>query len=310
MTRIGITPKTKSLLIPVYKPVGKTPLESVEMYKSRHLDDPHITVSYGGRLDPMAEGVLLLLVGDANARRREYEHLEKEYEVTVLVGFSTDTGDLMGKITKVHGTEDNVQSHNRLSFWSEAIESTKHIQSSPPEGGSSRMKNISKIRELSSSFVGLTKQRYPIYSSAKVKGKPLFWWARQGRLDEIEIPTHTVKIDTIEIVSHHTMRAKELLKYIVETVGSVKGDFRQTEIIAGWKEALSDTSRARIRQAHHDTERTYCSSASLFTLRVTCGPGTYMRQLIMDIGEKLDIPLCAFKIIRTRVGEYRLDDCV
>ena len=102
MTRIGIAPKTKSLLVPVYKPVGKRPLECVELYKARNLDDAHITVSYAGRLDPMAEGVLLLLVGDANARRREYEHLQKEYEVTVLVGVSTDTGDLMGKVTNIN----------------------------------------------------------------------------------------------------------------------------------------------------------------------------------------------------------------
>jgi hypothetical protein len=49
---------------------------------------------------------------------------------------------------------------------------------------------------------------------------------------------------------------------------------------------------------------------ALFTLRISCGSGTYMRQLVMDIGEKINIPICAFKIKRTRVGEYRIGDCV
>ncbi len=361
MTRIGIAPKTKSLLVPVYKPVGKTPLECVELYKARHLD-PHVTVSYAGRLDPMAEGVLLLLVGDANARRREYEHLQKEYEVTVLVGFSTDTGDLMGKTIDGEKRIANSVLQRKMSLW---------LKWRKDEG----LRKVT-LEDTLHSFVGLIEQRYPMYSSAKVKGKPLYWWARQGRLDEIEIPNHMVKIDTIEIVSHHTMTAEALLKYIVETVGSVKGDFRQKEIIKQWKDTLGISipslrpcpQCSRISEAGGETNDNMkprgagstllysdkvgnsigtislsCGIAAssqyfapprndknsepqtfnprlfdeqdtdlnaLFTLRISCGSGTYMRQLVMDIGEKLGIPLCVFRIKRTRVGEYTIGDCV
>jgi tRNA pseudouridine55 synthase len=247
-----------SLLVPVYKPVGKTPLECVEEYKSKHRLDPTITVSYAGRLDPMAEGVLLLLVGDANKKRREYEHLNKEYEVTVLVGFATDTGDLMGKL---------IMNNDQL-----------------------RITNKRKqLGEVISSFVGLVEQKYPIYSSAKVRGKPLYWWARKGRLDEIEIPSHKVQIDSIKLVSEDAITNEALLKYIVESVGSVKGDFRQDEIIKQWKGVCASMP---------------ISVQALFTLRISCGSGTYMRQLVADIGEKLNIPLVAFKIKRTRVGEF------
>lgn len=276
MTRIGIAPKTKSLLVPVYKPVGKTPLECVELYKARHLDDPHITVSYAGRLDPMAEGVLLLLVGDANARRREYEHLEKEYEVTVLVGFSTDTGDLMGKIT------------NKNPFRPPSLQ-----EGDPPSQGKDYMTMLP-------AFVGAIEQRYPIYSSAKVKGKPLYWWARQGRLDEIEIPTHMVKIDAIELISLGSISHKSLEEYIVKTVGSVQGDFRQEEIVTQWRQMLRTSSRPL-----HAPHR----GVLFFTLRISCGSGTYMRQLVIDMGEKLGIPLCVFRIKRTKVGNYGSEDC-
>ena len=265
-----------SLLVPVYKPVGKTPLECVEEYKSKHLLDPSITVSYAGRLDPMAEGVLLLLVGDANKKRREYEHLNKEYEVTVLVGYATDTGDLMGKITEVQSTEYKVQSQKKLS-----LRGTQ---------GRSNPIYIDEIQKTLPSFVGLVEQKYPIYSSAKVRGKPLYWWARKGRLDEIEIPSHKVQIDSIELVSEDTITYEALLKYIIESVGSVRGEFRQEEIITKWKEVLGEENDV--------------SNHSLFTLHISCGSGTYMRQLVADIGEKLNIPLVAFKIKRTRVGEF------
>jgi tRNA pseudouridine55 synthase len=261
-----ITIKTYQNLIPVYKPVGKTPLECVEEYKSKHLIDSTTKVSYAGRLDPMAEGVLLLLVGDANKKRREYEHLSKEYEVKVLVGFATDTGDLMGKLIM---NDDQLQ-----------------------------ITNVKKqLRVVISSFTGSVEQKYPIYSSAKVQGKPLYWWARQGRLNEIVIPNHKVNIESTELLSEDdSMSSEVLLKYIFESVKCVQGDFRQDEIIAKWQESL----KANDNSTNHP----------IFTLRITCGSGTYMRQLVADIGEKLNIPLVAFKIKRIKVGKYRLADCV
>lgn len=264
-------------LIPVYKPVGKTPLECVEEYKSKHLIDQTTIVSYAGRLDPMAEGVLLLLVGGANKKRREYEHLSKEYEVRMIMGFATDTGDLMGKITKVQRTEYKVQSQEKLS-----MRATQ---------GRSNLIHIDEIKKTLPSFVGLIEQKYPIYSSAKVQGKPLYWWARQERLDEIVIPTHKVQIHKIELIAEDEgITNKELLQYIVDSVGSVQGDFRQDEIITMWKEVLG--------------EENDLSNHSLFTLRISCGSGTYMRQLVADMGDRLRIPLVAFKINRIKVGEF------
>jgi tRNA pseudouridine55 synthase len=233
-----------------------------------------------------------------------------------------------------------------------------------------------KLKQMLPSYIGAIEQRYPMYSSAKVKGKPLYWWARQGRLDEIEIPTHMVKIDAIELISLGSISHKSLEEYIVKTVGSVQGDFRQKEIIKQWKDTLGISipslrpcpQCSRISEAGGETNDNMkprgagstllysdkvgnsigtislsCGIAAssqyfapprndknselqtfnprlfdgqdtdlnaLFTLRISCGSGTYMRQLVMDIGEKINIPICAFKIKRTRVGEYRIGDCV
>src|SRR5690348_16589190 len=56
-------------------------------------------IGYAGRLDPMAEGLLLLLVGDENKQRVSYEKLAKVYSVELLFGFATDSHDILGLIT-------------------------------------------------------------------------------------------------------------------------------------------------------------------------------------------------------------------
>ncbi len=73
-----------------YKQWGETPLEALERVR---LENPHvknIPLSYAGRLDPLAEGVLLVLCGEANKSRSEYLGMDKEYECEVLFGIKTD----------------------------------------------------------------------------------------------------------------------------------------------------------------------------------------------------------------------------
>ena len=64
-------------VIPVYKPLGLTPLQAIVKFKKLFPDYANEKISYAGRLDPMAEGLLLLLVGEENKQRNEYEDLSK-----------------------------------------------------------------------------------------------------------------------------------------------------------------------------------------------------------------------------------------
>ena len=41
-----------------------------------------------------------------------------------------------------------------------------------------------------------------------------------------------------------------------------------------------------------------------------CTSGTYVRQLVNDIGEKVGVPMVTYSIKRTRVGEYKINDIV
>lgn len=58
-------------------------------------------MTYMGRLDPLAEGVMLAASGEDVKRKEEFLELDKEYEFASLFGFATDTYDVLGKIMRV-----------------------------------------------------------------------------------------------------------------------------------------------------------------------------------------------------------------
>jgi tRNA pseudouridine55 synthase len=242
-----------------FKEVGETPLEVVTKLKKHIPEFGGAPITYAGRLDPMAEGLLLLLIGDEVHNKDEYLKLEKEYYFEVIFGFATDTYDVLGRI---EDTEDGVISENTIE---------------------------AAIKGL----VGTYNQKYPPYSSKPVEGKPLFKWAREGRLLEIEIPSHQVTIDKLDFEGMYSITANELKDTLSSNIDLVKGDFRQDEIKELW-DAYVDNSMLEEFQ--------------IAKFRTTCSSGTYVRAIVNDLGKKLRVPLTTFHIKRERVGGYRIDD--
>lgn len=95
----------------LHKAVGQTPLEVLELWRQTKPELKNTPLAYAGRLDPMAEGVLLVLIGDECKKQTEYHHLDKEYEFEVLFGLASDSGDVLGLINengdKIVTTEKN-----------------------------------------------------------------------------------------------------------------------------------------------------------------------------------------------------------
>ncbi len=83
-----------------YKNIGETPLECLERVRLEYGKAPEVPMTYAGRLDPMAEGLLIILVGEDCKQKEKYLKMEKEYELEILFGVSTDTYDTLGIITK------------------------------------------------------------------------------------------------------------------------------------------------------------------------------------------------------------------
>lgn len=253
-------------VIKVYKKTGETPLHCIDNLKKQHEGLRLLPMTYAGRLDPLAEGVLLVLVGEECKKKDEYLNLPKEYEVEVLFGFSTDTYDVLGKVASL---EEKFKSFYEIK----------------------KGKTSDYVSKILPEFIGNIKQEYPPYSSRPVKGKPLFMWSREGKLDEIEIPTHNVYVESINIIQNSEIRGDDLLKLIKEKISNVEGDFRQEKIISIWENELENKK-----------EEIY----PIVKLRISCGSGVYMRSIAHEIGEKLGIGALALSIVRTRIGEYKI----
>lgn len=189
----------------LYKNLCETPRERLERLRQERPEYAHEVLSYAGRLDPMAEGVLLALVGGANSRREAYLDMDKEYVLDVLFGFATDTYDILGRV----------------------------MEAGDPGTISKRA-----LREALNEFRGTLNQEYPPYSSKPVDGKSLFEWARSGMLSSIVIPRKEVTIFDISLVSTYKLNEKTLLNFIDAHVQKVNGDFRQEEIMRLWNRNL------------------------------------------------------------------------
>jgi tRNA pseudouridine55 synthase len=213
-------------VVNLYKELGETPRERLERLRQQKPHFEHEVLSYAGRLDPMAEGVMLCLVGSANSRRDEYLNLNKEYTLDVLFGFSTDTYDILGKVIE-SGEVDNISS-----------------------------KGITKALN---EFRGKMQQEYPPYSSKTVDGKALFAWAREGLLNSIIMPSRSVTVYDIEIDNVYKIKETQLRAYIESCISKVNGDFRQEEISRLWERQLKEKGTREFPAA---TIKISCSSGT------------------------------------------------
>jgi tRNA pseudouridine55 synthase len=189
----------------LFKRIGETPLERLDRFRVENPKYKDAKLSYAGRLDPMAEGVLIVMVGEENKNRQKYLNLQKEYYFEILFGFATDTFDILGLVMD--------------------------------------QKNYSEIdavllQRIIEAFRGKRIQKYPPYSSKTVKGKALFEWARASALDDIEIPEREVEIYEIKLLKLDKINKDDVWRDIERRIAKVQGDFRQREVAKKWMESF------------------------------------------------------------------------
>ena len=184
----------------VYKNIGETPLECID----RHSDSQKKT--YVGRLDPMAEGLILMLEDEECINAEKYRHLNKVYEYEFAVGISTDTYDVLGKILQYEEKYDDVSDVSTM------------------------------VRNAVSSLQGDIVLPYPPFSSKTVDGVALFEYAKNNLIGAIDVPKKEIKIFEHTYNGVKTIASDELRKSIIENIKKVTGEFRQDEIIKLWNE--------------------------------------------------------------------------
>ena len=123
-----------------------------------------IKVGHSGTLDPFATGLLVLLIGKQYTRQAEqYSKLDKTYEVTIILGQTSTTGDPEGEISPA----------------------------------SDKRPTMEEVQQAVANFVGEISQIPPAYSAIKVDGQRAYKLARAGKAVVIE--PRKVIINSLEI---------------------------------------------------------------------------------------------------------------
>lgn len=188
-------------ILRVWKKRGETLAVLLERIRKEYAISPETKITYAGRLDPMAEGEMILLVGEARFSKEAFLKLPKTYRFEVLLGVATDTYDALGLIT------DSLFSFPEIN--NEDIEAA-------------------------CSFLRSTILPYPPFSSKPVDGTPLFVHARTGGTP-IDAPLQTATPTIFRYRGKREVALSSLVDEIIMDVRLVQGDFRQEEIIRGWE---------------------------------------------------------------------------
>ena len=116
-------------------------------------------LGHAGTLDPLASGLLLVGVGDGTKKLTKLIGLPKTYEVEILFGRKTTTGDMEGGIIESRKVEEM---------------------------------NVAEIISILRNIVGKLELQVPLYSAVKKNGKPLYWYARNDK--KIDLPVKTMEV--------------------------------------------------------------------------------------------------------------------
>jgi tRNA pseudouridine55 synthase len=84
------------MIFNINKPAGMTPLEALESLRASRPELAGAPMTYAGRLDPLACGVLVVLTGEDVHSKEQFLGLDKQYEAEILFGFETDSYDILG----------------------------------------------------------------------------------------------------------------------------------------------------------------------------------------------------------------------
>jgi tRNA pseudouridine55 synthase len=189
-------------IILIDKDKGWTSFDVVSYIRSqiateRKVKPKSIKVGHIGTLDPMATGLLVILIGRENTKRvPEFMKLDKVYDVELTLGFETDSFDIEG---------------NKIFC-------------------SDRIPDRLEIKRVLTNFVGLSSQRPPSFSALKINGQRAYKLARKGIA--VELKERPINIYSITHIKYNypllSFRARVSSGTYIRSLGHDIGQSLQT----------------------------------------------------------------------------------
>ncbi|KAG8826780.1 hypothetical protein FRC19_007583 [Serendipita sp. 401] len=262
----------------------------------KKLSRQYVKMGSGGTLDPLANGVLIIGIGDGTKHLGQFLDCYKTYRTRGLLGCETDSYDSEGSLI-------------RIAAW-------KHVN---------RALLLSKLDR----FRGDIMQTPPIYSALKVDGRPLYEYARQNIPLPRPIEARKVTISSIDLTAftpstHHQFRfpskrldddrkrelekisaliaekAQESQSATNEIQGDVNSDIINVLPVSGTNERSSP--HGSVGEVPGE------EVPPIFELEMTVSSGTYVRSIVHDLGIAVGSAAHVVVLTRTRQGEFVLHE--
>ncbi len=236
------------------KPVGPG---SMDMLRRLRTLTRMKKMGHVGTLDPFADGLLPVVLGRDTKIIPYMENYTKTYRVTIAMGQETETQDFTGRAL---GPLNIPETFSEEKF-------TRDLE------------------EAVSSMTGPILQQTPAYSAAKIQGKPMYAYARQGI--KVEGKVRQVEIYEAKILdnSFKTERLDSKLPL----------DFSEPHPLYP----------EEVREEGVKPGLGLYQSPIEVSLDIHCSKGTYIRTWAHDLGEKLGLGAYALRLRRLQTGPYR-----
>lgn len=178
-------------IILIDKPAGISSFGVVAKVRAKLRDEfgHKIKVGHTGTLDPFATGLLILLTGKMTKKSGEFLKLDKVYEATLKLGYTSTTGDPEGEI----------QQFSLRDLWTQL--GPREVAEPREDGREATCPKRETVESVLKSFVGKIKQTPPRFSAIKINGQRAYKLARAGK--DFETPEREITIYNIEILSYN-----------------------------------------------------------------------------------------------------------
>lgn len=152
--------------------------------------------------------------------------------------------------------------------------------------------NSEKLTKVLPKFTGKINQQLPKFSARRIDGQSYFDKAKQGK--DFIPQTETVHIHNLELIQTYIIPKEKLWSDIQHKLSLIKGDFRQKKILNKWQEVLPNLP----------------NQLTITKFKTTTSKRTYIRSLVRDLSQELQIPATTFSLTRTQNGNFTIKDCI
>jgi tRNA pseudouridine55 synthase len=242
-------------------------------------------VGHAGTLDPMATGVLLVLVGEGTKLAPYMTAADKRYTASVTFGAATATLDAEGQVLARADVPDDIRAE---------LAAIARDPAAAPRG---------LIAAAIDEELARTEQIPPAYSAIQIDGERSHDLARAGK--EVDLPPRAVAVRSCRVLGARCA----LLSHDGAATGPKPGarsPFGARTENEGVRQASDDVSIAGMTSSQ-DPGGGATEELPSLDLDVVVSKGYYVRSLARDLGARLGLPAHLSQLRRTQSGAFTID---